>query len=60
RNVLERRIIEKETKEGTVRIKESAGYGIKKSKYEYDDLARIARDKGIGLREAAKLLEEEN
>ncbi len=58
RNVLERRIIEKETKEGTVRIKESAGYGIKKSKYEYDDLARIARDKGIGLREAAKLLEE--
>ena len=58
RNVLERRIVEKETGEGTVRIKESSGYGTKKRKYEYDDLARIARDRGIGLREAAALLKD--
>lgn len=59
RYVLDRRIVERETKEGTVRIKESFGYGTERCKYEYEDLARIARKKGIGLREAAKLLEED-
>ena len=40
---------------GKVRVKESAGYGVKKRKYEYDDLARIARERGLSLSEARNL-----
>lgn len=43
---------------GTVRKKVSAGYGTKREKYEYEDLAAIARKEGLSLRqvrqEAAK------
>ncbi len=56
RNILSRHIIEKETNEGTIRIKESDGYGTGRSKYEFEDLARIARKKDISLREAEKLI----
>ena len=40
-----------------MRVKESAGYGVRRRKYEYEDLARIAREKGISLREARELME---
>ena len=59
RHVLERGIEAVETPFGTVRIKNSRGYGIEKSKIEYDDLARIAKEKGVSLREARKMLESE-
>lgn len=43
---------------GTVRKKVSVGYGTKREKYEYEDLAAIARKEGLSLRqvrqEAAK------
>ena len=54
RYTLQRRIEEIETSCGTVRVKLSSGYGVEKRKIEYDDLARIAREKGISIEEAAK------
>ena len=40
---------------GPVRQKISSGYGIERKKWEYEDLARMAREKGISLSEAASL-----
>ncbi len=57
RYVLDRRIETAETPEGTVRRKVSEGYGVTRVKYEFDDLARIAREKGISLEEARRLAE---
>lgn len=36
---------------GDIRKKVSAGYGTKRAKYEYEDLAAIARENGMSLRE---------
>ena len=40
-----------DTHYGEVRVKEAQGYGVRRSKYEYDDLARIAQERGISLSE---------
>ena len=42
--------------DGKIRVKRAAGYGVEKEKPEFDDLAALARDKGISLLEAKKLL----
>ena len=47
RYVLDRRLETVETDLGPVRRKVSSGYGVKREKYEYEDLARIARQKDI-------------
>lgn len=52
RATLTREIIETES----VKIKRSEGYGIKKEKAEFDDLARTADEKGISIFEAKKEL----
>lgn len=57
RYVLDRKILRVETPYGTVRRKDSTGYGVSRSKYEYDDLARIAKDQGISLAELLRQLE---
>ena len=54
RYVLSRGIRTVETKYGPVRIKESSGYGVERSKYEYDDLAAIARERGLSIEEVRK------
>ena len=41
-----------------VRRKEVSGYGVSRSKYEFDDLRKIADAKGISLREALMLVED--
>ncbi len=56
RYILDREIDELETPYGIVREKRSEGYGISRSKFEYEDLARIAKEKDISLSEAAKLV----
>ena len=43
---------------GEVRKKQSDGFGAARCKYEYEDIARIAREKDISLSEARKLIEE--
>ncbi len=49
RYILNRSEVTEETPFGPVRKKACSGYGITKEKWEYDDLARIAREKGISL-----------
>ena len=42
---------------GPVRRKTSQGYGVTRSKYEYEDLARIADAQGLSLAEVRALAE---
>ena len=58
RHVLARETVTTETAYGTVRRKNAQGYGVTRTKLEYDDLARIAREKGISLREERALAED--
>jgi uncharacterized protein (DUF111 family) len=61
--VSERYILDREsdtlsTPYGDVRRKTVSGYGTERSKLEYDDLARIARERNISLAEARELVME--
>ena len=58
RYVLERRIETVDTPYGPVRRKVSAGYGVERVKYEYDDLSRLADRQGISLEKARELAED--
>ena len=49
RYTLQREQGEVQTKYGAVRVKTAYGYGVKRSKPEYEDVARIARDNGISI-----------
>ena len=51
RFTLERTIETVQTEFGPVRIKKSSGFGVSRSKYEYEDLARIARQTGKSISE---------
>ena len=57
RYVLDRKLTCTATPYGEVRVKNSIGYGVSRRKYEYEDLARIARERGITLAEARELLD---
>jgi len=52
RSTLNRRMETVETLLGSVRKKVSAGYGVTREKFEYDDLSRIARENGSSIMEA--------
>lgn len=58
RYMLERSVSRADTPVGPVRQKLSQGYGVTRAKYEYEDLARIAREKNLSLSEVKKLLGE--
>lgn len=45
-----------ETEYGPVRVKESAGWGVVREKPEYEDVARIAREKNMTLDQVKRLL----
>ena len=47
-----------QTPYGPVRRKRSSGYGVERVKYEYEDLARIARERGSSLNEIRELLDQ--
>ncbi len=51
RYVLERRTETVETGYGPIRRKISSGYGVERTKYEYDDLAEIARKNKVSISE---------
>lgn len=57
RYVLDRKLETLHTPYGEVHRKVSAGYGVSRSKYEYEDLARIAREKNVSLEEVRGLLD---
>ena len=44
---------------GSVGIKVSEGYGTKKTKLEYEDLARIAKEQDLSIAEVRKQIEAE-
>lgn len=54
RYTMARTIDQEDTKFGSVRIKKSRGYGIEKSKYEYEDLAAIARTHNLSINDVLK------
>lgn len=47
RYILDRDVTMMDTPYGTIRLKNSRGYGVSRSKYEYEDLARIAREQDV-------------
>lgn len=57
RFTLERTAGEIETPYGKVREKCSSGYGVIRRKYEYEDLARIAREQDMSLEEVKRAVE---
>ena len=59
RYVLDRHIEERSTSFGPVRVKIAEGYGVRREKIEYEDLAAIARERGLSLKEAKDAAERE-
>ena len=59
RTILSRNERVEETDAGPVRIKTAQGWGVQREKPEFEDLASIARKKGISLSEAVGYLERE-
>lgn len=51
RYTLARSIQNVQTPYGEIRKKISEGHGVRREKYEYEDLARIAREQGMSIRE---------
>ena len=63
RAILDRYILDRNTETvdtpyGQVRKKVSSGYGTRKEKYEYDDISRIASEKGKSISEVIKDIED--
>lgn len=54
RYTLERTVTAIDTSVGPVRRKLSQGYGVTRAKYEFEDLARIAREKNLSLADVKK------
>ena len=54
RYVLDRSQETVHTKYGDVRVKRAQGWGVERKKPEYEDLARLARERGIPLEEARR------
>jgi uncharacterized protein (DUF111 family) len=51
RYVLERELETKQTPLGTLRVKTGKGYGLTKSKLEYEDVAALAKKQGCSIGE---------
>ena len=54
RYFLERSLETVKTEFGDIRIKRAEGYGVKREKYEYEDLAAIARKTGLSIEEITR------
>lgn len=57
RYILDRSEFILHTDEGPIRTKHVRGYGVDRKKYEYDDLARLARGKHISIQEAKEYVD---
>nr|MCR5108661.1 nickel pincer cofactor biosynthesis protein LarC [Lachnospiraceae bacterium] len=56
RYILKRELQEVVSDDRIIHRKDSHGYGVSRSKYEYDDLAKLADEKNISFREARELM----
>ena len=59
RYFLERTISTLKTRFGDIRIKKAEGFGVKHEKYEYEDLARAARENFMSIQEIKDALDRE-
>ncbi len=59
RHILSRSIETLATEYGNVRTKVSVGYGVTREKYEFEDLARIAREQNMSLAEVSERIAEQ-
>ncbi len=59
RYFLERSIETVKTEFGDIRIKRAEGYGVKREKIEYEDLAAIARKTGLSIEEIVQKITQE-
>ena len=59
RHILDRRMESVDTPYGKVHRKVSTGYGVQRAKYEYNDIARIAREQNISLFEVLEKMNDE-
>lgn len=57
RYILDRTVETINTSYGKVRVKKSSGYGVERTKYEYEDIAEIAREQGISLDDVKAVIE---
>lgn len=57
RHTLSRNMRTVETQYGSVRVKESEGFSVKKQKAEYDDIAKIAKENNLSIKEVENILE---
>lgn len=57
RYTLKRSVETVQTPFGKIRKKISSGYGVTREKYEYEDLARIAAERGMSIQEVLQALE---
>ena len=58
RYVLRRDLSEIQTKFGPVGVKTASGFGVEKTKYEYEDISRIAGENDITLQEVIRACQE--
>ena len=58
RYLLHREIIPRKTPLGEIRIKTAEGYGVRREKPEYEDIARLARENDASLHEVKKQIKE--
>ena len=59
RHILDRRMESVDTPYGKVHRKVSTGYGVQRTKYEYNDIVRIAREQNISLFEVLDKMNDE-
>ena len=59
RYTLDRQIYKVDSSFGPVRVKVSSGFGVTRKKFEYDDLARIAKENNLSIAEVEKKLSDE-
>lgn len=59
RHTLQRRMETIKTSFGDVRVKHSEGYGISREKYEYEDIAKIAREKCLSADDVIMMIEKD-
>ena len=57
RHTLERAFSTAATPYGEIRVKTARGYGVERSKAEFEDLARLAREHGLSLRQVRESIE---
>ncbi len=57
RYTLERKIETEDTSYGPIRRKTSYGYGVRRSKYEYEDIAAVAKEKGLSISQVISEIE---